>query len=124
MFWKKKKNKESKIEIDDSEVRGAFRVEPSSQAPINFTFMGKKITATDISVTGISFVDDDFKVGQKEKVSFNLPGIPEKMAVEVEVVAIIKAKNLCGTRFNGLTEHQDEMLSLYLVNRQKEMRKS
>ena len=124
MFWKKKKNKESKIEIDDSEIRGAFRVEPSAEAPIIFTFLGKKITAADISVTGISFVDDDFKVGQKEKVSFHLPGIPEKMTVEVEVVAIIKAKNLCGTRFNNLSEHQDELLSLYLVNRQKEMRKS
>ena len=127
MFWKKKKNKdskstESKIEVDDSEVRGAFRVEPSASDPIKFKFLGKDINVTDISVTGISFADDDFKVGQKEKVAIALPGVGEKMSVEIEVVAIIKAKNLCGTRFNNLTEHQDDLLSLYLVKRQKEMR--
>ena len=126
MFWKKKKNeeskKDSKIEIDDSEVRGAFRVEPAPDAPIKFNFLGKKINASDISVTGLSFLDDGFKVGQKEKVEFTLPGINEKMSVELEVVAIIKAKKLCGTRFNGLTERQDDALSLYLVHRQKEMR--
>ncbi len=123
MFWKKKKNEGgSKIEIDDSEVRGAFRVEPSPDAPIQFPFMGKKINAVDISVTGLSFKDDGFKVGQKENVEFTLPGVG-KMAVELEVVAIIKAKQLCGTRFNNISEEQDDMLSQYLVNRQKEMRK-
>ena len=119
MFWKKKKKVESRIEVDDSEVRGAFRVEPPVDKPIRFSFLGKDIIVKDISVTGISFANEGFEIGMKDKINLCLPGVSKELSVEVEIVAIIAAKNLCGTKFNGLSEQQDDLLSKYIVNAQK-----
>tara|TARA_B100000686_G_scaffold352509_1_gene454721 strand:+ start:55 stop:426 length:372 start_codon:yes stop_codon:yes gene_type:complete len=120
LFWKKKKKVESRIEVDDSEVRGAFRVEPPDDRPIKFSFLGKDITIKDISVTGVSFTNQGFEIGMKDKVTLHLPGVSKEMTVELEIVAIIAGKNLCGTKFNGLSEQQDDLLSKYIVNAQKE----
>ena len=121
MFWKKKKKVESKVEIDDSEVRGAFRVEPPSHSPIKFSFLGKDITVKDISVSGISFLNQGFEIGQKDNITLYLPGISKEINVEIEIVAIIRGKNLCGTKFNGITDQQDDILSKYIVNAQKDL---
>ena len=56
----------------------------------------------------------------KDKVTLHLPGVSKEMTVELEIVAIIAGKNLCGTKFNGLSEQQDDLLSKYIVNAQKE----
>ena len=57
MFWKKKNKDEVEgklFETPDAD-RGAFRVYPSKDKPVNIKVGGNQLTACDISAGGISF---------------------------------------------------------------------
>ena len=120
MFWKKKsKPKDSLIETTD-EVRGAFRVEPLPNEPIDFQYLGKTVRVLDISAGGVSIKDDHFVEGQREKVTLPLPGDePRELKVMLEVVRILDAKGVCCCQFVDLTNEQDDMVGEYVLERQK-----
>ena len=122
MFWKKKKTpqKKSLIEQTSNEVRGSFRVFPSADEPIEFTFSKKMVTVSDLSAGGLSFKNQGFKVGTQENVTLQLPGEDTNMEITLEVVKIIEAKNMCCCEFLDLNGDDEDAIYGYAMKRQKE----
>ena len=122
MFWKKKTDKSDKGKTlikTSPEVRGAFRVEPLPHEPIEFEFSGKKVKALDISAGGISFKNDHFVEGKCEDISFVLPGDSAEINVALEIVRIIKEKDICCGQFRDLNTECDDLIGRYVLDRQK-----
>ena len=122
MFWKKKNEpqKKSLIEQTADEVRGSFRVSPSSDEPIEFTFDKKMVSVSDLSAGGLSFKNDGFKVGTQEDVKLKLPGEETPMDITLEVIKIIEAKNICCCEFLELSGEDEDAIYGYAMKRQKE----
>ena len=122
MFWKKKNEpqKKSLIEQTADEVRGSFRVSPSSDEPIEFTFDKKMVSVSDLSAGGLSFKNDGFKVGTQEDAKLKLPGEETPMDITLEVIKIIEAKNICCCEFLELSGEDEDAIYGYAMKRQKE----
>ena len=119
MFWKKKSEKPKSLIKSSPEIRGAFRVQPLLKQPIIFMFMGKRINALDISAGGISFKNQNFVSGKVDKVKFKLPGDPLPIETKLQIVRIIKEKNLCCCQFVDLSTDQDDQIARYVLECQK-----
>lgn len=121
MFWKKKESAEKKKTLIKSapETRGAFRVNPMPDEPIEFIFCGKTVSAIDISSGGFSFNDNGFKPGIYD-VAFTLPGNPLAINTKLELMRIIPEKNICCCQFVELTLEQEDAIAHYVLIRQKQ----
>lgn len=129
MFWKKKKESESPkketkpagkgiIKSTPAETREAFRIAPLPSDPIELEFSGKIVDVVDISVGGLSFHNDGFELGEQE-VEFSLPGGGHLVQAKLNLIKIIEDKNLCRCRFINLHPDDEDMISRYVLERQK-----
>ena len=107
MFWKKKSDKPKSLINSAPEVRGTFRVSPDPKDPVEFMLFGKKVSILDISIGGVSFYNDHFAEGKREKVKFFLPGDPTEILTTPEIVRIIEEKNICCAQFIILSNSSD-----------------
>jgi c-di-GMP-binding flagellar brake protein YcgR len=119
LFWKKKSNKPKSLIKSTAEVRGAFRVQPLPKQPIAFLFSGKRVNAMDISAGGISFKNNGFLDGKTENIKFKLPGDPRVLEVKLQIVRIIKEKNICCCQFVDMQPDEDDQVARYVLERQK-----
>lgn len=127
MFWKKNKQKEKEKntffslpeENIPAEIRGAFRVQPSSTNPVDFNLEGHEHTVVDISSGGLSFKNIDFSVGDIFPVDFNLPYGIGRIETSIEILKVDK-NDFCRCRFGDLTDEQEDVIHRYVLIRQKE----
>ena len=119
MFWKKK-NKETsnKLFKNPTTTRGAFRVYPSKEKPILLKIGSTPLSASDISASGVSFSNKDFKLGEKYSMELTLPN-DEIMKLETEILKIDE-KNICRCKIIGLNPDQEDAIHFYILARQKE----
>ena len=119
MFWKKK-NKETsnKLFKNPTTTRGAFRVYPSKEKPILLKIGSTPLNALDISASGVSFSNKDFKLGEKYSMELTLPN-DQTMELETEILKIDE-KNICRCKIMGLNPEQEDAIHYYILARQKE----
>ena len=119
MFWKKKsKDTGPKLFKKPPETRGAFRVYPTKDAPIMLKVGSTSLKASDISASGISFENKDFKLGNKYPMELTLPE-KKTMILETEILKI-DDKNVCRCQILGLNPNQEDAIHSYILARQKE----
>jgi hypothetical protein len=122
LFWKKKKNPEEekhKLFTCPAESRGAFRIAPHRERPVEFHLGGKRIAIDDISSGGISFKDPGIKPGTVFDSTFTLPTqLGEKYNVKVKIVRVADGKCFCG--FQDINPEVEDQIHLYVLQRQKE----
>ena len=120
MFWKKKSKDqdEGKLFKAPPADRGAFRVYPSKENPVNIKVGDANLIAIDISAGGISFDNSNFKNGATYPLEIILP---EKETITVETtIHKIDDKNVCRCSIVGLSEYQEDQIHSYILARQKE----
>ena len=123
MFWKKKNKDEGEgegklFETPDAD-RGAFRVYPSKDKPVNIKVGGNQLTACDISAGGISFENKNFTKDETYSLELTLPIINETYVLETKVHKI-DDKDICRCSILGLSEDQEDKIHSYILARQKE----
>ena len=121
MFWKKKtkdKDTSNKLFKNPTATRGAFRVYPSKEKPIELKIGSTTLNASDISASGVSFPNQDFKLGEKYSMELTLPN-DEIMKLETEILKIDE-KNICRCKIMGLNSDQEDAIHYYILARQKE----
>ena len=119
MFWKKKtKETSNKLFKNPTTTRGAFRVYPSKENPILLKIGSTPLSASDISASGVSFPNQDFKLGEKYSMELTLPN-DEIMKLETEILKIDE-KNICRCKIIGLNPDQEDAIHFYILARQKE----
>ena len=119
MFWKKKtKDTSTKLFKNPTQTRGAFRVYPSKEKPILLKIGSTPINALDISASGISFANKDFKLGEKYSMELTLPN-EQIMKLETEILKIDE-ENVCRCKIMGLDSDQEDTIHYYILARQKE----
>ena len=119
MFWKKKtKETSKKLFKNPTTTRGAFRVYPSKENPILLKIGSTPLSASDISASGVSFPNQDFKLGEKYSMELTLPN-DEIMKLETEILKIDE-KNICRCKIIGLNPDQEDAIHYYILARQKE----
>ena len=119
MFWKKKtKDTSTKLFKNPTITRGAFRVYPSKEKPIELKIGSTPLNASDISASGVSFPNQDFKLGEKYSMELTLPN-DEIMKLETEILKIDE-KNICRCKIMGLDPDQEDTIHYYILARQKE----
>ena len=119
MFWKKKsKDTGPKLFKKPPETRGAFRVYPTKDSPIMLKVGSTSLKASDISASGISFENKDFKLGEKYPMELTLPD-KKTMILETEILKIDE-KNVCRCQILGLNPNQEDAIHSYILARQKE----
>ena len=119
MFWKKKsKDTSTKLFKNPTQTRGAFRVYPSKEKPILLKIGSTALSASDISASGVSFPNDDFKLGEKYSMELTLPN-EHIMKLETEILKIDE-KNICRCKIMGLDPDQEDTIHYYILARQKE----
>ncbi|MDC0946513.1 PilZ domain-containing protein [Nitrospinaceae bacterium] len=121
MFWKKKtkdKDTSNKLFKNPTATRGAFRVYPSKEKPILLKIGSTPLSALDISASGVSFSNKDFKLGEKYSMELTLPN-DQTMELETEILKIDE-KNICRCKIMGLNPEQEDAIHYYILARQKE----
>ena len=121
MFWKKKikdTDTDTKLFKNPTQTRGAFRVYPSKENPILLKIGSTPLNASDISASGVSFPNEDFKLGEKYSMELTLPN-EQIMKLETEILKIDE-KNICRCKIMGLDTDQEDTIHYYILARQKE----
>ena len=121
MFWKKKtkdKDTSNKLFKNPTATRGAFRVYPSKEKPIELIIGSTPLNASDISASGVSFANQDFKLGEKYPMELTLPN-EQTMKLETEILKIDE-KNICRCKIMGLDPDQEDVTHYYILACQKE----
>ena len=121
MFWKKKtkdKDTSNKLFKNPTATRGAFRVYPSKEKPIELIIGSTPLNASDISASGVSFANQDFKLGEKYPMELTLQN-EQTMKLESEILKIDE-KNICRCKIVGLNPDQEDSIHFYILARQKE----
>ena len=118
MFWKKKTKETKKLFKNPTTTRGAFRVYPSKEKPIELIIGSTPLNASDISASGVSFANQDFKLGEKYPMELTLPN-EQTMKLETEILKIDE-KNICRCKIIGLNPDQEDAIHFYILARQKE----
>ena len=118
MFWKKKTKETKKLFKNPTTTRGAFRVYPSKEKPIELIIGSTPLNASDISASGVSFANQDFKLGEKYPMELTLPN-EQTMKLETEILKIDE-KNICRCKIVGLNPDQEDSIHFYILARQKE----
>tara|TARA_B100001123_G_C15175029_1_gene972986 strand:- start:691 stop:1086 length:396 start_codon:yes stop_codon:yes gene_type:complete len=121
LFWKKKnKDKdEGKLFKAPPADRGAFRVYPSKENPVKLKVGETDLTASDISAGGISFDNNNFKLGATYPMELNLPKGKGTFNLQTEVLKI-DDQNVCRCKILGLSPEQEDVIHSYILDRQKE----
>jgi hypothetical protein len=124
LFWKKKKNndesKEEKLLFKmPVETRGAFRVYPSKENPVNLKVSGVDLPALDLSAGGISFANKSFKKNVELPLSIQLPHLSHPIKVKVEILKIDDG-DVCRAKIVGLSPQEEDDIHHYILTRQKE----
>ena len=76
------------------------------------------LKASDISASGISFENKDFKLGKKYPMELTLPE-KKTMILETEILKIDE-RNVCRCQILGLNPNQEDAIHSYILGRQKE----
>jgi hypothetical protein len=119
LFWKKKsKDTSTKLFKNPTQTRGAFRVYPSKENPILLKIGSTTLNASDISASGVSFPNEDFKLGEKYSMELTLPN-EQIMKLETEILKIDEG-NVCRCKIMGLDSDQEDTIHYYILARQKE----
>ena len=76
------------------------------------------LKASDISASGISFENKDFKLGEKYPMELTLPD-KKTMLLKTEILKIDE-RNVCRCQILGLNPNQEDAIHSYILARQKE----
>jgi len=90
----------------------------SKEKPIELIIGSTPLNASDISASGVSFANQDFKLGEKYPMELTLPN-EQTMKLETEILKIDE-KNICRCKIVGLNPDQEDSIHFYILARQKE----
>ena len=124
MFWKKKKA-EQLFFCESNDRRNSFRVRPISSEPIATHFGGKPVTLQTIGAGGLSFLNEQSKVGESQSMMLDLPGQDVIISAKVEVVNVDK-EGVCHCRFVDISDEFLDVIHRYVLSvqiRQVRMKK-
>ena len=137
MFWKRKINWEEiksvflesfkKAEESDPELfalktrerRNAYRVQPSEDEPLFFRMDDKIVAIKNISAAGLSFINEDYAIGELFTVRIDLPGARSPFPATFQIIGI-DSLNYCHCRFIEINEDASEKIHQYVLHYQKE----
>lgn len=125
MFWKKSNNNSDSIQLFSipDEVRSAFRVTPSSNAPLKATLAKKPIEILNISSGGFCCKKTDIEIRKNYLAEIVLPPENKKISGEVKILGNDE-ENHCRCQFLDLARDFEDLIHLYVLNRQKEEREN
>ena len=118
MFWKRNQSTTETFTYRTADRRAFFRVPPSEDEPISLRFGEKEVRVADIGAGGLSFKNDDFRIGESAPVSFDLPGNYPNISVDLKIIEIDQ-NNICHCSFEGIEEDAVEEIHQYALTRQK-----
>ena len=122
MFWKKSNKKEgnsNKLFSFPSEARKGFRVTPSLKAPLQANLNKIPIIILNISSVGLCCKKNDLEAGKIFIAEVVLPPENKKISVSAEILENSEENN-CRCRFLDLSPDFEDLIHLYVLNRQKE----
>jgi hypothetical protein len=118
LFWKNRQNDPEIFSYDASDRRGSFRVRPPSSEPIRIAFQGKSVLVKDIGGGGLSFCNDNFKVGDAQSVTLDLPGEAMTLRVNMQIHEI-DLQDICHSRFIAPNHDVINAIHRYMLTVQK-----
>lgn len=120
MFWRKKQSDADIFSLDSNDQRASFRVCPLSTQPIRIEVQGKSIFLKDISASGLSFCNNNFRAGDSLPITFDLPGENVTVSGRIEIIAI-DGRGVCRCRFVGLNNDSINAIHRYVLAVQKQV---
>ncbi len=102
--------------------RETFRYNPTPHDTLTIDFMGKSMDLIDISAGGVSFKDQGFAKGERDKITLDLRD-PDLRMGQILSIAIrildIDARSICHCIFETPSEEQTEAVHRFLLVKQK-----
>jgi len=106
-----------------NEARKAFRVTPSPNAPLKATLNETSIEILNISSVGLCCKKNDLEVGKIYPAEIVLPSESKTISVSAEILENNEDNN-CRCRFLDLSLDFENLIHLYVLNRQKEVQEN
>lgn len=103
---------------DANDRRNSFRVRPPSTEPIRIAFQGKSVSVKDIGGSGLSFCNNNFKVGDTQSVTLDLPGEAITVCVTMQILEIDQ-QDVCHSRFLAPNHDAINAIHRYMLTVQK-----
>lgn len=120
-MFSRKKNDLLTVSIDENR-RSSFRVESSTEEPIDISVGCDRYHVKDIGAGGIGIYrrgeDKGLELGKEYLFKMNLPLINEVISGSIRIVDISGRAYHCA--FIGLSEEEKEKIHLFVLQRQKE----
>ncbi|MDY0220785.1 MAG: PilZ domain-containing protein [Desulfobacterium sp.] len=130
MFWKKKQSRTDTLihdtgDKESQDQRDAFRYTFTSSHTLGMRFCNKDVELIDISAGGLSFKDNGFNQGDRDRVSLLLwdGGLPFEYLLSIEILILsIDGSKICHCRFEDPEKDQTEAIHRFLLIKQKKDR--
>lgn len=107
------------FELNTSDRRNSYRVQPSIYEPVLFRLEDESIEVKNISAAGMSFKNNNYSKGELFIVNIDLPGLGPTVPATIQIIGIDKY-NRCHCKFLRIDEPARERIHQYVLNRQKE----
>lgn len=107
---------------DTENKREAFRYNPAPPDTLTIRFMGKSMDFIDISAGGVSFKDQGFTRGERDRITLALqdPDLKPNQILSIVIQILdIDARNICHCIFETPSEDQTEAIHRFLLVKQK-----
>jgi hypothetical protein len=127
LFWKKKQPRNETFIHDNgkNEIqsrRGFFRYKFSGSHNLEIRFLNKDVELVDMSAGGLSFRDNGFAKGDRDKISLPLRDKDRPfeylLYIEIEILSI-DAEEICHCTFENPEKEQTEAIHRFLLIKQK-----
>lgn len=99
--------------------RQAFRVTPDPEEPINFDIDGKSVTVTEISSSGLAFLNDGFTGKEVFKVRIFLPKVYTEITANLEILRV-DSEGICRCLLKDMDPNAEDAIHHYVLLRQKD----
>jgi hypothetical protein len=120
LFWKRKTDDVSLFTYDSRTRRASYRLRPSPDEAVKFTFGGFEHTAVDIGGGGLSFNNKGFAEGNDGPITLKIPGHNHPIPAALKIRCICK-NGICHAAFVEIADDDVDKIHLYLLERQKEI---
>lgn len=120
MFWKRKNDDVSLFTYDSRTRRAFYRLRPSPDEAVRFTFDGSEHVAVDIGGGGLSFKNKGFSEGNGGPITLEIPGHKHPIPAALKIRCICK-NGICHAAFAEIADEDVEKIHQYLLERQKEI---
>jgi len=119
LSWKKQKIEDNMFVYEIEDRRMSFRISPSNDAPVSFSFGNKSVNVINIGASGLCFKNNGFTQGESHLIELELPGRNTNIAAILMVIEI-DDQNVCHCLFKEMHDEAVEEIHQYVLEQQKE----